>query len=191
MANRARLVTMLISLALLAGVGCSTAESPTPEPSTTTVWISGGWLNQDPDAVLRSVDSNSIVVRARVTNVDAPRSHDLPDTGRMAFTPVNFVVTESLRGEARPDDQLTLRILGGTVDGVGYVVDDAPSLDAFSIGDEFLLFTQEVVTLDGLAAATPNHAYRIKDGRAVDAFEGRHSVELTQFLADLRARLGL
>ena len=183
-------------LGLLAWTLLVAACGPSGTPNTSkTVRSSAYPLDHHPDAVIASATSNMIIVRARVHRTDPQQTYSVPGIDHeFAFTPVNVVVIEAFRGGHNPGDALTLRILGGERGNISYIGNDAPPIEVFTDGSEFMVFAQEVVTIDSIDGATPNHVYLLDDRGEMKDVSSRQSVvsatfEFAQFEARLRRQL--
>lgn len=108
------------------------------------------------------------------------------DTSKPAFlwTPVDVKVDRVLRGgELLDGDELTVRILGGTKDGVTVDFSEFEPPAVPDAGTQMLLFLNPPVDAgDGVLAATPNHAYIVAGGVAT-ASNGSHEVALAELVS--------
>lgn len=92
-------------------------------------------------SILQTLDTPELVRRAEhilVGTVEGQRSHWADESHSAIVTDVNIRVTTALRG-ARAGDVVTVRRLGGTVDGIGMRVFGEAS---YAAGEEVLLFAE-------------------------------------------------
>jgi hypothetical protein len=122
-----------------------------------------------------SIKRSDTIIRARTLDQHCAWTAD----GHWIITLVRVKVLETLAGET-PPEEVTLRVLGGSLDGVGLVVSDMP---AFQQEEESVLFLQK--TPDAPFYVVTDNAQgknTLTDGRVVERGLASHD-----FLSQVRA----
>jgi hypothetical protein len=139
-----------------------------------------------PPSFEQLVSQAEVIFQGRVTQVVSQWAGE--GAARHIVSYVTFAIEESLKGE--PGQSYTIRMLGGTVDGVTMGVADAPR---FSIGDSDVLFVEnngtQFIPLVGIMYG----CFRIQSdsaGRiAVLDTDGQSVGALAEFKAAIRNKL--
>jgi len=123
----------------------------------------------------------------RLTTVDAAKggSPGAPPI-EYTYTPVEVVVTGVHVGDVGLGDKITIRSLGGVVDGKEYIFEGVPPLEIYESGTELMLFTEYIIDVDGIAAATPNFVYVVEKDKTHSPVHPEQTATLDQLRSLIR-----
>lgn len=115
-------------------VGCGTGAIEADDLEPSEVHYSASWANAFV-SIEEMTENADLVANVTVTGI---ASTEKTEDG--VYTIYSARVDSILHGSADPSDQILIKQLGGTVDGIEYLVDDDPPLIA---GDSSVFFLTE------------------------------------------------
>ena len=146
MTKKVSLISILILMAVIIGVFIgwlivSNENSLEAEPNYDTVILSGSYGAIDYNGLINDSD---IIVKGVITqkgelympDMSLPQKYSQPDY--VPRTDYTLEVSEVYKGS--PAENIIVRVMGGTYDGIEYKLDRDPDL---KVGDEYLLFLRE------------------------------------------------
>ena len=149
--KRTNVIVLSLCIVLVAVISVSTVvvivnfykgnENDNNRPEYDTVVLSGSYIAMYTDTI---DDYADIVVRATVTqkgelympDMSLPQKYSQPDY--VPRTDYTLEVSEVYKGN--PAENIIVRVMGGTYDGIEYKLDRDPEL---KVGDEYVLFLRE------------------------------------------------
>ena len=149
--KRKNVIVLSLCIVLVAVISVSTVvvivnfykgnENDNNRPEYDTVVLSGSYIAMYTDTI---DDYADIVVRATVTqkgelympDMSLPQKYSQPDY--VPRTDYTLEVSEVYKGN--PAENIIVRVMGGTYDGIEYKLDRDPEL---KVGDEYVLFLRE------------------------------------------------
>ncbi|MDD5766293.1 MAG: hypothetical protein PHW79_08640 [Candidatus Marinimicrobia bacterium] len=87
-------------------------------------------------------DNSSDIVIAEVIS----RVSYLKKDEKRIYTTIKIHITEKLKGEITASEEISLKVIGGSVDGITTLVIGAPS---FNVGEKSILFLNKIVAKNG------------------------------------------
>ncbi|MBD0712240.1 MULTISPECIES: hypothetical protein [unclassified Streptomyces] len=110
----------------------------------------------------------------------------------VVYTPVVIKVTTVHKGTLEPGEEVVVRSMGGSADGVTYTTEEAPAKSTFARGTSLFVFGSvlEAVDSENVPAITPHFVYRDSGTTLVDATYASGSQTAPVAKAKVLARLG-
>ena len=137
----------------------------------------------DSPLVIEAVVTTRGSARWNGVNGERPSKAEIQATGRPEFiwVPIEIQVTRVLRGE-HSEATVTLRSLGGQVDGVAVDFADMNPLPPLDPGTRLVIFMSSPTDIgDRVLASTPDFVY-VVNGDTATASNGTHTVALAELV---------